>query len=79
MEGDICVPPSAMRRQDNAGSWARTMQPDTMARKEEEEMQTVVNGEAPGITQGIFKPLVALKLPILGTGYGVMKLAAPGY
>lgn len=56
------------------------MQPDTLAQRErEEEIQTVVSGECPGITQGILKPSAALKLPIFGRGCGVVKLAAPVY
>ena len=78
MEGDTCVPPSAMRRHGNAGNWARKMQTETLAQKEgEEKIQTVVSREYPGITQGILKPSVALKLPVFGRGCGMVKLAAP--
>lgn len=80
MEGDACIPPSAMRRHSDAGNWARKMQPDILAQRERgEEIQTVVSGECPGITQGILKPSVALKLPNFGRGCEVMKLAAPVY
>lgn len=83
MEGDICIPPSTMRRQlmvVNASSGARKMQPDTLAQREGgEEKQTVVSREGPGKTQGILKPSVALKLPVLGRKRGVMKLAAAVY
>lgn len=80
MEVNTCIQARAMRRHGNAGNWARKMQPNILAQKEgEEEIQTVVSRECPGITQGILKPSVALKLHVLGRGCGVMKLAAPVY
>lgn len=80
MEVNTCIPARAMRRHGNAGTSARKMQPDTLAQKQgEEEIQTMVSRECPGITQGILKPSVALKLLVLGRGCGEMKLAAPVY
>ena len=80
MEGDAHIQSGTMRRHSSADIWPRKMQPNTLAqRKRKDEIKSVVSRECPGITQGILKPSAALKLPVLGRGCRVVKLAAPVY
>lgn len=78
MEGSTCVPPSAMRRCGDAGSWSRKRQIPWHNEKGKWKYRLLCK-ECPGSTQGSVNPSVALKLTVLGRRCGVMTLAALVY